>query len=91
MNTKEIIKTLMAESVQPKHEYSDIDPMIDDVYNRINGTATTVKNMLITAYRNDEEKGMKDLDRIYSMVEDAMEQLMLDVEAYTKGNGDEEE
>ena len=79
------------ESVQPKHEYSDIDPMIDDVYNRINGTATTVKNMLITAYRNDEEKGMKDLDRIYSMVEDSMEQLMLDVEAYTKDNEDEEE
>ena len=90
MNEKEIIKTLMNKS--SKFESSeDIDALIDDVVNRITNTANDVRNRLITAYRNNEEKGWKDLQEIYSFVEDTMEELLKDVDSYTHADYDNEE
>lgn len=75
-------------------EYTDVDAQVEDIENRIKSTASNVRNILITAYRNDEEKGMKDLPEIYSLVESKMEELVEDIKdtfALSSLEDDEEE
>lgn len=86
------LKAHNADSIN--EEYTDVDAQVEDIENRIKSTASNVRNILITAYRNDEEKGMKDLPEIYSLVESKMEELVEDIKdtfALSSLEDDEEE
>ena len=83
MEIRNIVKTVMHESIQSNEDYSDTEAMIDDVYRCLCSLADSVKNRLYSKFRypEDEALAIKKLEQIQSFIEQEADVFLEKVES----------